>query len=299
MSITTCTRQLACLAVLAFVSPALFAVTETNTTDLLNKHLAAIGTPEVRNAKSRVVEGAATYKILVGGSGQVQGKSVFASEGEKVRMLLKVNLDRYHGEQFIYSGKKTDVAGTYTDKTWSEFGDFLRSQDAPLREGLLGGALNTTWPLLNLEAHKANISYEGLKNIDGHQLYAMRYKPKKGTDLSIMLYFDPETFRHVLTVYTVNRASGLGSIGYEPTPGSTLSTGAAETESARRNDAHYRIEERFSDFQTVDGVTLPSRYDLRFSEELQNGFSKVIEWEVSTTQVLNNIGLDPKNFEIH
>jgi len=299
MSKTTCTRQLVCLAVLAFVSPALFAATETNTTDLLNKHLAALGAPEVRNAKSRVVEGAATYKILVGGSGQVQGKSVFASEGEKLRMLLKVNLDQYHGEQFIYSGKKTDVAGTYTDKTWSEFGDFLRSQDAPLREGLLGGALNTTWPLLNLEAHKANVSYEGLKNMDGRQLYAMRYKPKKGTDLSIMLYFDPETFRHVMTVYTVSRAAGLGSVTYETAGGPSFSTGAAETQSARRNEAHYRIEERFSEFQTVDGVTLPAHYDLRFSEELSNGFSKAIDWDIKATRVLNNIGLDPKNFETH
>ena len=299
MPMTTCIRKLGCFFLLLVISPASFAAKESNVSDILSKHLAALGSPEARNAKSRVVEGAVTYKILVGGSGQVGGKSVFASEGDKTRMLLKVNLDRYHGEQFISTGKKTNVAATYSDKTWSEFGDFLRGQDAPLREGLLGGALNTAWPLLDVNAHNASLSYEGLKNIEGRQLHAVRYKPKRGTDLSIMLYFDPETFRHVMTVYTVSRSSGLGSIGYEPTPGSTVSTGAAETQSARRNEAHYRIEERFSDFQTVDGVTLPSRYDLRFSEELQNGFSKVIEWEVSTTQVLNNIGLDPKNFEIH
>lgn len=291
-------RQFALLAVCILFTSTLFAANESNVTDLLSKHLAALGGPDVRNAKTRVVEGTATYKIIVGGSGQAGGKSVFASAGDKLRMLLKVNLDQYHGEQFISTGAKTNVAATYRDKTWSEFGDFLRGQDAPLREGLLGGVLNTTWPLLDINAHKASVSYEGLKNVEGRQLHALRYKPKKGSDLSIMLYFDPETFRHVMTVYTASRASGLGSVGFETASGPTISTGAAETESARRTEAHYRLEERFSDFQTTDGVTLPAHYDLRFTEELQNGFSKAVEWDISTTRVLNNVGLDPKNFEI-
>jgi hypothetical protein len=101
-----------------------------------------------------------------------------------------------------------------------------------------------------------------------------------------------------MTIYTVSRTSGLGSEGVEPIPGSVISTGASETQSARRQEAHYRIEERFSNFQSADGLTLPSVYDLRFTEELQNGFSKGIEWEVHTTRVMNNITLDPKNFEI-
>jgi hypothetical protein len=68
--------------------------------------------------------------------------------------------------------------------------------------------------------------------------------------------------------------------------------------SARREEARYRIEERFSNFQSTDGLTLPSHYDLRFSEELQGGFTKSVEWEVNATRVLNNVGLDPKNFQV-
>ncbi len=292
-------RRLFCCALLLFVSHFGLSSEGVQPADILSKHLDSIGTKEARGAKTRVVEGTATYKIVVGGSGHIQGKSVFASEGEKARFLLKINADNYHGEQFITTGKKTDVAGTYADKTRSEFGEFLRSQDTPLREGLLGGVLTTSWALLDLDSHKATLSYDGSKNIDGHQLIALHYKPKKGTDLSITLYFDPETFHHVMTVYTASRTSGLGSEGVEPVPGSVLSTGASEVQSARRNEAHYRIEERFSDFQSVDGLTLPARYDLRFTEELQNGFSKSVEWEVQATQVLNNVNLDPKNFDIH
>jgi hypothetical protein len=77
---------------------------------------------------------------------------------------------------------------------------------------LLGGVLNTTWPLLNLEGRKAKLEWEGFKNIDGHQLVALHYKPKKGSDLSIILYFDPETFHHVMTVYSASISAGLGTV---------------------------------------------------------------------------------------
>ena len=48
---------------------------------------------------------------------------------------------------------------------------------------------------------------------------------------------------------------------------------------------------------TVLKKTLPSHYDLRFTEELQNGFTKSLEWDVTTTRVLNNVSLDPRNFQ--
>ena len=75
-----------------------FAGNDVKPEDLLAHHLDSIGTREVRNGvKSRVVEGAATYKLLVGGSGAIEGKSVFASEGQKAHILLKVAAQQYHG----------------------------------------------------------------------------------------------------------------------------------------------------------------------------------------------------------
>jgi len=95
------------------------------------------------------------------------------------------------------------------------------------------------------------------------------------------LYFDPETFRHVMTSYELT---------IRPTV-------VSEIENARQQETRYRIEERFGDFKVVDGLTLPSHYDLRFTEELQNGFTKSLEWDVTTTRVLNNVSLDPRNFQ--
>ena len=267
--------------------------------EVLQRHLDAIGKPEARAAaKTRVIQGMASYKVLQGGSGQIDGKVVMVSEQRKVHLMLKINAQQYHGEKFLANGDKTFVMATYTDKSRSEFGEFLRSQDMPLREGLLGGVWSTDWPLLDVEGRKAKLVYEGKKNIDGQELIAVGYRPKKGSDLRVTLYFDRETFRHVRTVYQVSRAAGLGSVSYETNEGAIISQGASETMSARQNESRYKIEERYSDFKVYDGLTLPSRYDLRFTEELQSGFTKTVEWEATAGQIQHNVPLDDKNFEI-
>jgi hypothetical protein len=150
-----------------------------------------------------------------------------------------------------------------------------------LREGLLGGVLSAAWPMLDADVRKAKVNYEGEKRVENRQLQVLRYRPKKATDLISFLYFDPETFRHVMTSYELT---------IRPTV-------VSEINNARQQETRYRIEERFSEFKVVDGLTLPSHYDLRFTEELQNGFTKSLEWDITTTRVLNNVSLDPRNFQ--
>src|SRR6202167_2525269 len=164
--------------------------------DIVVKHLDAIGSAPARSSlKSRVVQGGATYRILVGGTGAIDGKYVFASEGAKSNFLFKVNASGYLGEQFICDGNKTSVAGTYADKHRSEFGTFVLTQDIVLRDNLLGGVWSSGWALLDVESHKAKLHYEGMKKMDGRDLIALRYQPRKSTDLEIFLYFDPQTYQ--------------------------------------------------------------------------------------------------------
>src|SRR5277367_4844391 len=159
--------------------------------EVVAKHLDAIGSAEARkNVKSRVVQGGSTYRVLVGGTGAIDGKFVFASEGEKSNFLFKINAGGFRGEQFICDGAKVSIAGTYADLTRSEFGNFVLTQDVILRENLLGGIWSTGWPLLDLDALKAKLHFEGTKQIDGKELLALRYQPRKSTDLDIFLYFD-------------------------------------------------------------------------------------------------------------
>jgi hypothetical protein len=151
--------------------------------------------------------------------------------------------------------------------------------------------LSTAWPLPHLDERKAKLSLAGLKSVDGQQLYEVQYHPKKSADLQMELYFDPTTFRHVKSVYwltvrpsIVNVPGGPESAGPTGGEGVMLPSGNSETASARQHESHYRIEERFGEFSTVDGLTLPSHYDLRFTQELQtakplpgNGTSKKLK----------------------
>jgi hypothetical protein len=252
--------------------------------ELVAKHLASIGTPEARNAKTRIAQGAVTYKILVGGSGQAAGKVFFVSEGVKRQLMMKINDRNYRGEQLIFDGKNVQVSYSLTQLRRSQFGGFLFTQDAPLREGLLGGLLTTAWPLLDLPSREPKLTYEGLKKIDGRELHDLRYRPKKGTDYEIHLYFDPETFHHVLTVYTITVQPQLRFGG--------------DARNVGQVPERHRIEERFSGFKPFDGLTLPTHYDLQYTQELQTGGTSLFEWDVTIDQIHNNEGVDPRNFEV-
>src|SRR6202000_1470025 len=162
--------------------------------------------------KSRVVEGTVTYKILVGGAGNLDGKSGLVSQDQKLHFMMKLNNNLYYGEQFIFGGNKDEISFSTANQTRSQFGEFVRVQDVVLREGLLGGALSTAWPLYDLSDRKAKLSYEGTKKMDGKDCYELRYRPKKSTDTDILLYFDTATFHHVETVYSVRVRAQLGNI---------------------------------------------------------------------------------------
>jgi hypothetical protein len=290
--------------------------------DIVAKHLDSIGTAQARvAAKSRVVEGTVDYRILVGGAGNLDGNSVLVSEADKVQFMMKLNNNLYHGEQFIYDGKDYQIARTTANKNRSSLGEFVQVQDVVLREGLWGGALSTAWPLYDLNGHKAKLTYTGMKKIDGNDAYELRYAPKKNSSVSIYLYFDPQTFRHIETVYTLRISAQLGSVdplatiavpsdpslaGPSTSPSGAITSGGKsgipgetnETATARQQETRYRLEERFSDFKTADGLTLPNKYTIHFAQELGSGRTTVNEWTMSATQVMNGTGVDPRNFQI-
>lgn len=283
--------------------------------DIVAKHLDSVGTAQARAAsKSRVVEGTVSYRILVGGAGNLEGKSVLVSQDQKLHFMMKLNNNLYRGEQFIFDGNKDEVSFSTVNQRRSQFGEFVFVQDVVLREGLLGGALSTAWPLYDLNERKPKLSYEGMKKVDGKDLYEVRYRPKKSTDADIFLYFDPETFHHVETVYSIRIRAQLGNI--DPTVANAVPTpfpdnvgplGPAtggvvgvtnETATARQQETRYRLEERFSDFKTADGLTLPTHYTIHFSQELGNGRTSVSEWEITASQITSGNGVDPRNFQV-
>lgn len=282
-----------------------------NAEELVAQHLDSIGSAQVRaGLKSRVAQGPVQYTILVGGAGNLGGKAVLVSDGKKFQFMMKLPNNEYQGEKFVFDGEKDFIAFSTSRQTRSSFGNFMFAQDAAIREGLVGGTLSTAWPLLNLNERKAKLSLEGLKKIDGQDLYEVRYRPHKNSDLDIRLYFDPQTYRHVQTVYSysVNESLTSGTPSSQPNlpaPGSVdsglgagMPGGSPETARARQNLTRYRLQEKFSDFKTVDGVTLPTHYDVQFTQELQNGKTTLSEYEMKSLELMNNVSVDARNFEV-
>ncbi len=252
--------------------------------DIVAKHLDSIGTAEARAAiKSRAVQGSLRFKVLVGGGGEVTGTWGRVSEQRKSNFVMKFGNGDWRGEQFVFDGDKTWFAAATASHVPSVFAKFVNSQDFIVREGLLGGELSTAWALQNLDASRVKIESIGVKKVDGHELQGVEYYSKGKTDMLVKLYFDPESYRHVMTVYSVSISPNMGR---------------NVTDSVNQQEIRYTIEERFGDFKTDNGITLPHHYDLQYTQELQSGSTRVYEWDMTADKIVNNLDLDPKNFQI-
>ena len=251
--------------------------------DLVARHLQSIGTPAALAAiKSRVVQGNLTFKVMQGGSGEVHGTWGRVSEGRKMKFVMRFGVGDWRGEEFVFDGNKTYVAAITDSHRKSSFGEFVHSQDYILKEGLFGGELSTGWALQYLDQDHPQLVYAGLKKVDGREVHDLEYHSRKSADMQIHLYFDPETYHHVKTFYFMVLA---------PIVGRTV------TESASQPTIRYTIEERFSDFKTTDGLTLPGTYSVEYTQEPQSGQTIVYRWDMTADRVGDNISLDPKNFD--
>lgn len=251
--------------------------------ELIEKHLAAIGTPEARaEVKSRMMNGTAEVVFRVGSFGQLSGGSTFASQGNRVRLALKFPHPEYPGEQLAFDGEDVSVGVIHSGRR-SELSQFVHEYDALLKEGLMGGVTSTAWCLLDVKTRQPRMAYNGLKKFEGRELHELRYRPRKGLgDFVITLYFEPDTFRHVYTTYVLKIASYMG---------------ATPEESARQRDVFYRMREEFGDFRTVDGLTLPHSYKLALTYEGQNQ-TRLTQWTAAFGEVRHNPELDPSIFAV-
>jgi hypothetical protein len=161
-------------------------------------------------------------------------------------------------------------------------GEFVFRSKHIITEGLLGGVLSTNWALADVGRRNPKLKYLGLKKHDGQKFHALTYQTRKrGGDVKITLYFDLENFRHVMTQYQISIKGGMGN-----TP---------ETSTQARYTVRINLTESFSNFQEVDGLTLPAQWTLRISE--QTGQNSIIrEWTNRFTQFSHNQDIDSQYF---
>jgi hypothetical protein len=201
--------------------------------------------------QTRDIRGACTTMTPARATGQLAGTFRFVSGATSSKFTLQFSTDLYEGETFTVEGEQVEI-GFAQPRTSSRsaVGTFVARNRVIVGEGLFGGALNGRWALFRVADRKPKLTYDGLKKLDGRDLHRLRYRAKdKQGDLEVALYFEPDTYRHVASVYTSSQAQGMGT---------TIESSSQEA------DIHFKMEERFADFVTMGGMTLPKTWRIRY-----------------------------------
>lgn len=250
--------------------------------DVISKHLASIAPDDKRaEIKNQLIFYNVEFKQK-GNTAVVNGKGLIVSQGNKTLWGMSLNSNDYPQDQFSFNGSETNVAFTRPGVR-SIIGDFIRSYDEIMKNGLLGGTLSTSWALANRETKKAKFSYEGTKNINGREAYVLSYSPKGSSDLDVKMYFDQQNFQHLRTEYSRVIAA---------TQGGSIDGSAGQTPD------RYRLVEDFSDFAKMGNLTLPSTYKL-FYNYSRSATVREAEWNFKVANYSFNQKLEANSFDIN
>lgn len=272
-----------------FLSANSVAAQKINPEEIIAKHLDSIGTKEKRSViKNQVVFGDAEF-IAKGSALHTNGKIVIVSAGEKSLWGMEFNSNDYPLDRYLYDGKDTKT-GYIRPGVRSVLGGFIFSYTELLREGLLGGTLTSSWALLNTDTGRVKFSYNGTKKINGKEAYVLSCSLKKGSDLSIKMYFDKQNYQHVRSEYTrvINARMGGGI-----------------NNSARQSEDRYELTEDFSDFEKVADLLLPAKYTISYEHfttaavSSSLGTPRRLEWKFDIKNFSYNQQLNDNTFDIN
>ena len=250
---------------------------DLNAEKVVAEHLKSIGNPEsLKGIKSRAFVGTSSADFFQGMQGSMTGASMFVSEGHRLAIVMKYGDINYPGEYLAFDDRDVSV-GNMKPGQRSPLADFIFRYKDLIKEGLLGGALSGSWPLLDLKDKQVELKYRQT-TIDGRQLLEIEYQPKQVLrDMKIRMYFEPETYHHVRTEYQVRHRDDV-SVSETPQAGNgrfVLREGVA--------DSIYDLIEKFEDFQKTGDITLPHSYSIDYSVEGQ-GASFVGKWTLKANQ---------------
>lgn len=252
--------------------------------ELIERHLDELGSPEDLALRTGFkADGMAQMEVVTGGSGQLQGPALLISEGRKLKVSMTFGINDYPGEVFGYDGKNVEV-GWIQPGVRSVLGQFLYQFDELLSEGLIGGPLSTGWALLHVEELNPKLKYEGLKKVEGSEYHTLRYQPRKSSSVQTRLYFDPETYRHIHSIHKVRITSPI--------------LASADGASATQPETWYTLMETFSNFQPLQGISLPTRWVMEFTKEIGREGS-VLRFTTQYSQITNNPELSDDDFKVH
>jgi hypothetical protein len=254
--------------------------------EVIAKHLESIGPVDARaTANGLTIKGRCLLNVRLGGNGQVEGPVVMASQGNVHLINMTFDSPVYPSESVKYDGKKL-IASQFKPGFRTSLAQFFLDNDVIFKEGLFGGILSTSWPLLNLQDKNPRLEYGGIKKVNGRQMHVLKYTPRKGADLRITLFFDADTFQHARTeyertIYTTDQQ--------RIAPSSGMPTAA----NPRSSNARINAVEEFSDFKSENGLSLPHTYKFELSVQSEVR-PALVDWTFSLTDFAVGVPLDLK-----
>jgi hypothetical protein len=265
--------------------------------DLIAKHLRSIGKPEdIAKIKSRGVSGKVAVEFVQGAKGLLNdGQFLFVSEGRNMGMKMVFKDINYPGDYFAYNGKETSV-GYISPGQRSPIADFIFRFNGFVKEGLLGGILSTSWPLLKPMEELPEMHCRQ-ELVAGVNYPVLEYGTNKQLgDVKVKLFFDPKTFQHVKSEFLVRHKNDMSAL-----PGISDSRQQAvnQNPSGRPNDRQsagtimqaqadsiYVLTEKFGNFGNVNGIILPQDYFIDYSVEGQSAF--IARWAILLEHWMHN-----------
>src|ERR1044072_8913872 len=127
--------------------------------EVISKHLESIGSAEARaRVRGTRIKGASVVSVKLCGEGQVEGQALLASQGTANLINLKFETSEYPYEMLRFDGKKF-IAIPYKPGSRTCLAQFFQDNEVIFREGLAGGILSESWPLLNVGERNPKLEY--------------------------------------------------------------------------------------------------------------------------------------------
>ena len=257
--------------------------------ELVAKHLESIGTAEARaRVNGTQIKGTGSVSVRLCGEGQIEGQVLMASTDAANLINMNFGVEAYPQEALRFDGKKF-ATSQLKPGSRTCLAQFFLENEVLFKEGLVGGVLSESWPLLNVAERNPKLEYSGLKKIGDKQMHALKYTPRKGSDVKIVLYFEPENFRHVRTDYSrtvyasEQRRIAGGGAGLPP------------PQNQQASPTRIEAYEEFADFKEESGLTVPHTY--KFHLAIQSEVRPaVVDWVFNLSQYSFTSPLDAAEF---
>lgn len=250
--------------------------------EIIAKHIASIGTTEaLAIAANRIIQGKSQARDVRSTVTTIQGKAALYSTVGKslIQMKFRVeNTSDYSGEHIGFDGKKLNIPFS-TESGRSAFGAFLFEYPELTKQGLIGGSLMSSWALLDAKNKISKFEYNGNEKVGDVETYVLRCTPRGGTGLTIKLYFDAQTYRHIRTTYY-----------REITPPVTVA------DEGRVSSVRYKLVEDFLNYTQISGLSLPTTYKIDYTFESPRRLSQ-FEWLIKLSRFEFNQQLASELFQ--